>query len=219
MGAAASYAVKRPKWPTGRTAGFVFFGALAGRAIGSAIAVTSHYKFIGSIQEPEKFAKAMDNIQHRLGQPILRDVPIIMKPAPSSPSAASPDFVDSPDRVSSLSLCIHLHELNSLTAYAQPVHQDQDQPPARSNVASSPPPPISHQTQTSWDRIRRANANGAQQSSWDAIRQNHEKAEMQRRPPPQSQSTSDSPARDSRAEEQAKFDAMLEKERNFRSNT
>jgi hypothetical protein len=59
-----------------------------------------------------------------------------------------------------------------------------------------------------WDEIRAANArNAAQQSSWDALRQNHERNQVARTDDAYSSTEND------RAQEQARFDAMLEAER------
>lgn len=205
VGGGASYAAQRtqPKWTAGRTASFVFLGALTGRAIGSALAVYSHYKFIDQLKEPTGFSKAMENIQQRMGPggPI-RGTPIILK-RPDSASTSGLDYPPIPD------------------GFSQP------QPNFDSGEATpvAAIPPSSQQPQqpqeTTWDRIRKANGNGANQSSWDTIRQSHEKAQMQRRPDSNPQPVS--PTDDARyrggidrLDEQAKFDALLEKERNFR---
>ncbi|KIM85322.1 hypothetical protein PILCRDRAFT_817326 [Piloderma croceum F 1598] len=59
-----------------------------------------------------------------------------------------------------------------------------------------------------WDEIRAANTrNAAQHSSWDALRQNHERNQVARTDDAYSSTESD------RAQEQARFDAMLEAER------
>ncbi|TEB39285.1 hypothetical protein FA13DRAFT_1725271 [Coprinellus micaceus] len=201
LGAGAAYGAKRtqPKWTTGRTASFVFLGALTGRAIGSALAVYAHYRFIDQIREPEGFSKAMDNIQQRMGTPRVGGAPIIIKrPNNDTSSSSSSEFPPMPDGFSQ----------------PQPVTD-------RLETAPVPPmstsPPSQHLQETTWDRIRKANGNGASQSSWDTIRQNHEKAQIQRRPPSQTHPLSDDPRYPAnRLDEQATFDAMLEKERNFK---
>jgi len=62
-----------------------------------------------------------------------------------------------------------------------------------------------------WDQIRAANTRGASNSSWDALRQNHERARMDN-----PNEDPKNPGGDDRAAEQAKFDALLEKERNIK---
>lgn len=66
-----------------------------------------------------------------------------------------------------------------------------------------------------WDEIRAANARGAKPSSWDTLRQGHERTKGQvsdnlisNQAPSM---TNDADAE--RAQEQARFDAMLEAER------
>ncbi|KAJ3547577.1 hypothetical protein NMY22_g1583 [Coprinellus aureogranulatus] len=215
IGAGASYAAQRAQpipRATGRAAGIVFFGALTGRAIGSALAVYSHYRFIDQIRDPEGFTKAMENIQQRIGPSgpgiLGSSQPVILKrstefESATSSSSASPDFPPVPDGFS------QPQPVSDLVATTQ-------------NLSTSPSQPPQPPRETTWDRIRKANGNGVNQSSWDSIRQNHEKAQMQRRSPTQTQPDpfSDGSARYrdgfDRRDEQAKFDAMLEKERGFR---
>ncbi|KAG6888677.1 hypothetical protein C0995_006667 [Termitomyces sp. Mi166 len=70
-----------------------------------------------------------------------------------------------------------------------------------------------------WDQIRAANARPSTNSSWDALRQSHERTRV-----PSMTSAPDSIAfqrsRDEdRAAEQAKFDEMLERERNIKDES
>ncbi|KAF5341170.1 hypothetical protein D9611_006066 [Ephemerocybe angulata] len=215
-GASAAYALKRPSWPPGRTVGFVAFGALAGRAFGSAIAVMSHYKFIEKIEEPERFSAAMENVQRRLGKAVPKAPGIVMKPrgrgeegvegvegggfgGPAVDGEGGGDAFHPPD-----------------PRLIPPF-------PSPSTPASEAPPPSPSPSTptTSWDRIRTANGHGtARPSSWDALRQTQAKAELQRRPPPPSsqspQSDFSSDPRFREEDDQAKFDAMLERERNMK---
>jgi hypothetical protein len=72
----------------------VILGAFTGRAMGSALAVWQYYRFIESIQEPEGFSKAMENVQRRLGPPALHGPPIIAKAdSHHSSKSASDDVV------------------------------------------------------------------------------------------------------------------------------
>lgn len=74
-----------------------------------------------------------------------------------------------------------------------------------------------------WDRIRAANIRTAGSSSWDALRQKHESTRIQNRVPDTTvDDVNAEPAGQAkieamnRAEEQAKFDALLDRERNMK---
>ncbi|RXW24748.1 hypothetical protein EST38_g1104 [Candolleomyces aberdarensis] len=199
LGGCASYAARRPGWTGSRTASFVILGAFTGRAMGSAFAVWQYYRFIDSIQEPEGFSKAMENVQRRLGQPALHGPPIIAKVDPHHSSRPASD---------------------------DGVREDTDMPVFSSNpveqAPSNPPNPSQSQPQTSWDRIRAANSSKAQQSSWDAIRQSQGKASLQRQSQSNTSANSSGPGSypddHDRTEEQAKFNSLLEEERNYGQN-
>ena len=70
---------------------------------------------------------------------------------------------------------------------------------------NAPDPPADKPSLDSrWDEIRAANArNTGRQSSWDALRQNHERDRVQK---------AEGESGSERAQEQARFDAMLEAE-------
>ncbi|TFK30531.1 hypothetical protein FA15DRAFT_651098 [Coprinopsis marcescibilis] len=76
--------------------------------------------------------------------------------------------------------------------------------------------PEPQETATAWGKIRTVNANQSQQSSWDLIRQSHERARIPR--PDQASTSSDNRFREelTRSEEQASFDALIDKERNMK---
>lgn len=65
-----------------------------------------------------------------------------------------------------------------------------------------------------WDQIRAANARNPGTSSWDTLRQSHERVSVQRSQFGVS-TNPDEFARNDQATEQARFDALLEQERNF----
>jgi len=68
---------------------------------------------------------------------------------------------------------------------------------------------------SSWDAIRKANSQ-AKESTWDNLRQRHERANLPNAVR-EDQSTTEysQPVNDERTAEQAKFDALLEAERNM----
>jgi hypothetical protein len=76
---------------------------------------------------------------------------------------------------------------------------------------------------SAWDRIRAANVRTAGNSSWDALRQKHESARIQSCVPDTTvDDVNGEPVRQvkievmSRSDEQAKFDALLDRERNMK---
>ncbi|KAF6760839.1 hypothetical protein DFP72DRAFT_1165938 [Ephemerocybe angulata] len=219
-GASAAYALKRPSWPTGRTVGLVAFGALAGRAFGSAIAVMSHYKFIEKIEEPERFSAAMENVQRRLGKAAPKAPGIVMKPRRGGVEEG--EGVDGGGGGGGGGFGGPVVEEGGGDSFPPP--EPRPIPPFPSPSPSSseaPPQPAAPTPTSSWDRIRTANGHGtARPSSWDALRQTQAKAELQRRPPPPSSQSpqSDFPpdTRFREEDDQAKFDAMLERERNMK---
>ncbi|KAF9460803.1 hypothetical protein BDZ94DRAFT_1222422 [Collybia nuda] len=98
------------------------------------------------------------------------------------------------------------------------VEHDPDAPPTEPHSAPAPPTnsvavssSIKHPSK--WDQIRNANSRTANSSSWDLLRQNHERGRMA-----SGRESEDDPEQIKdydRAAEQAKFNALLEKERNF----
>jgi len=77
---------------------------------------------------------------------------------------------------------------------------------------SAPPSfrPVTGRPASRWAEIRAANGNVVGHSSWDRLRQKHERARTE-----PGDSSTGAPEVD-RATEQARFDAMLEKERNMK---
>ncbi|EAU93064.1 hypothetical protein CC1G_06784 [Coprinopsis cinerea okayama7 len=173
VGAVSGYSLRHRSWGAARLGGVVFFSALTGRAVGSAYAVFSFYRFLNGLENPDGFARALENVQHRLEQP----------GAIPAPQQSQDD------------------------SFSTPVY-----PETASSSPSSPAAPPAAPT-SAWDRIRAANAQQTQQSSWDALRQSHERSRVPR--PPQDGSSDNRFYDSDRAAEQAKFDELLEKERNF----
>lgn len=89
-------------------------------------------------------------------------------------------------------------------------HPPQSQSPQPHTPDQPPVRPLSK-----WDQIRN-NAAPSTSSSWDALRQKHEKSQLQQSSTaPTNQNTEQQ--QDDRAVEQAKFDALLERERKLSS--
>lgn len=92
--------------------------------------------------------------------------------------------------------------------------------PSRSDATNAPAVAQTSSTPASaWDRIRAANAKQGQPSSWDSLRQTHERSRIsgatQKQASPGEEGNKFYDDTD-KAAEQAKFDELLEKERNFR---
>ncbi|KAG6842578.1 hypothetical protein C0991_000104 [Blastosporella zonata] len=82
------------------------------------------------------------------------------------------------------------------------------------------PSPVTSNSPTKWDQIRTVNSHTSTNSSWDALRQNHERSRVPSSTTA-SQSADDTDAfqrscDNDRAAEQAKFNELLERERNIK---
>jgi hypothetical protein len=89
-----------------------------------------------------------------------------------------------------------------------------DSAPTTQAAAPNPVTPPSTKAASKWDQIRAVNSRTINNSSWDTLRQNHERERVAN-----SSNTGDDPEQirgDDRAAEQARFDALLEKERNIK---
>jgi len=210
----------KPVWSSGRRSLVLTLGAVSGHAMGSAYTAYSHFKFIKSLEEPERFSAALDNVQRRIGEKDGRTGPAILKTPTSEPSVPVPDseFQGPP----SDGMPQHANPLAATLTFSTafvatpPPSEAFQQPP---NRATPQPQGQAQANLSSWDRIRLANSGKAQQSSWDAIRQKHEKESLQRRPSESSANRVPPSNMDfDRSAEQAKFDAMLERERNHKFN-
>jgi hypothetical protein len=88
---------------------------------------------------------------------------------------------------------------------------------ASTNTVRTNPTPPSAVSSNKWEQIRAANSHTSRNSSWDSIRQSHERSRIIN---PGNTDDNDYETRqtryEDRAEEQAKFDALLEKERNIK---
>ncbi|KAF9270304.1 hypothetical protein L218DRAFT_992937 [Marasmius fiardii PR-910] len=83
-------------------------------------------------------------------------------------------------------------------------------PPSLPLPAPAEPPAPKPLNQNHWDEIRKTNSNKASPSTWDQLRQRHEKSDMEPNSNPQTQKDDD------RARAQAKFDALVDRERNMK---
>lgn len=189
LGGCLMYSIRKPSWSTPKTTALVLTSAVLGRAVGAVSSVREHYQFARSIENPAGFAQAMQNIQRKLGQPVMR------------PIGRPQDHTSADD---------HSQE------------RDFQLPPPRASLEQPPMTKPTTSTGT-WDRIRAANVRTAGNSSWDTLRQKHESARIQNRVPDTTvDDVNGEPVGQakieimSRTEEQAKFDALLDRERNMK---
>ncbi|CAA7266532.1 unnamed protein product [Cyclocybe aegerita] len=79
----AALTIKRPKWsPLQRNLVVLSFGA-GGWVFGAVNRITSYSKFLGSIENPAGFKKALHNIQNQVGVPLTG--PVLVRPYQPSP--------------------------------------------------------------------------------------------------------------------------------------
>lgn len=168
--------------------GFTLFGYLFGQAVAN----TQHYSFVRSIQDPIGFGRAMENIQTQIGGHI-----------PKGPYLIRQVEDDNPERVHPPGFGTFPPTTSQIPDFGDWFPEPQRPKPAESMVQT---PPVV-KPESKWDQIRTANSRSAGNSSWDALRQSHEKTQLakagERSGPEQ-------------VDEQAQFDAMLEKERNMK---
>ncbi|KAK7058885.1 hypothetical protein VNI00_001509 [Paramarasmius palmivorus] len=90
-------------------------------------------------------------------------------------------------------------------------HAPSSMPVAKSQTAPTPAP----QAHSRWDEIRSKNAKQATPSAWDALRETHQRSQIQSKEGT-SKGTEVPAPQDDRAKAQAEFDAMVERERNMK---
>ncbi|KAG5648069.1 hypothetical protein DXG03_007104 [Asterophora parasitica] len=193
------YAVRRRNWGLPRTALFLLPVSFVGFVAGHVASITAHYNFVRSIEDPEGFSQAMLNIQKHTGS-YPPPGPTIVR---QGGKWAVDHDADTPP----------IHTLEQHTSPMPSMISDASAP--SSSLAATPPAPPSK-----WDQIRAVNSRTSTNSSWDALRQNHERTRV---PASNMNSLNDGGASDfdrtrgdDRAAEQAKFDELLEKERNMK---
>ncbi|KAG5654105.1 hypothetical protein H0H81_007519 [Sphagnurus paluster] len=162
-----------------------------GFLIGHVMSISAHYNFVRSIENPEGFSQALDNIQKNTGS-FPPNGPIIVR-------QGGKWAVDHDAEVPVLE--------NGSHGESSPVPSTQT--PTKDPVPSIKP-------MSKWDQIRAANSRTTPHSSWDALRQNHERARVSPEGASSATPEFERTRGDDRALEQAKFDELLEKERNMK---
>jgi hypothetical protein len=60
---------RNPKWTQLKTHAVNFTAGLGGFTFGRLAVISAHYNYLRSIENPDGFSKAMENIQSKLGEP------------------------------------------------------------------------------------------------------------------------------------------------------
>jgi hypothetical protein len=61
------YGLRRPTWSNTRAYLFLSTASFAGFVVGHVMSLSAHFKFVRSIENPEGFSQAMENIQRNTG--------------------------------------------------------------------------------------------------------------------------------------------------------
>ncbi|KAJ3568795.1 hypothetical protein NP233_g5470 [Leucocoprinus birnbaumii] len=188
----AVYILKKPSWSRLRTLGVAGGIGIGSIAVGNGLTLKSHLDFVRSLDNPGGFSRALDRIQKQSNLAL-----------PSSP------------------VIVHRYKIEEELHGNTVDHQEFVQPeitaePVTQSTIQTPSASSETRPKSQWDQIRAANAAKTTSSSWDALRQRHEKPRVQNSGTCTGQATNDQQV-DDRAAEQAKFDALLEKERNLSS--
>ncbi|GLB36238.1 hypothetical protein LshimejAT787_0305260 [Lyophyllum shimeji] len=180
------YAVRKPHWSNIRSYLFLTTASFGGFVIGHAVSLSEHFKFVRTIENPEGFSQALENIQKKMGS--------FPAPGPTIIRQSGKWTVN--------------HDPDTPPSQTSPMSHDTNAPTSTQDSVPSSTKPISK-----WDQIRAANSRTSPNSSWDALRQKHERARV---PPPSGSETFERTRSEDRAAEQAKFDELLDRERNIR---
>ncbi|KZS93009.1 hypothetical protein SISNIDRAFT_485950 [Sistotremastrum niveocremeum HHB9708] len=200
-GLTGAWGAIRRRWTLPRYGLNLLFAAFVGRDVGAVLQVALQAKFIKTLQNPEGFSAALQNIYTQS-----------IEQSQSSKS-----------RTGSESIPENLPKIFE----DEPVKDGWQMPstsvPSESNADGDAPVPRPLSA-SRWDDIRSANKKPTQApSAWDAIRESSLKEGLQRRPEQEARSKTEESHGDwesqdlERAREQAKFDALLDAERNIGS--
>ncbi|GBE78231.1 hypothetical protein BKA93DRAFT_793771 [Sparassis latifolia] len=197
-GTAAGYTrfYRKPPMSINRSVIISTVAAFLGSVYGQFRRAKAHWNFTKALDDPAAFSQALQNVNQRTGgtTPLTwtlqraKEVPqredVHGNNTSQNPDAWAPDA----DQGAS-----------AVTVASGSILKPTQQPASESTSKSH----------SRWEDIRTANArNAAQSSSWDVLRQSHEREQIP------SDNQPETPYADSsRAQEQARFDAMLEAER------
>ncbi|KAH9950498.1 hypothetical protein B0H21DRAFT_819296 [Amylocystis lapponica] len=195
-GAVAGYGVfsKRSRWTVRRTTILGVVAGVCGTVYGQFRRAKAHWTFTQQLDDPVAFTQALENVNQRTGG---------VKPLAWTLQRA----VDAAQKQDMHGNILRPQESSFTPDVDQSVSPDTTsaeiaRPPSSSSEDSSRPA-------NRWDQIRAANArNAGQPSSWDILRQQHERERVVKK------TVSEDRFDDvDLAEEQARFDAMVDAER------
>lgn len=179
----------KPPWSIARGAVYGGLAGFGGGAVGQYMEFKAHAGFIRSLEDRDGFLKALSNVHTRMNGTVLPGVDLSQQ----EPAGVMMRESDTEQKRKLFSTIAIKHHVRCLMIGADDVST------SNANKSSS---------DSRWNEIRTANArNTGRQSSWDALRENHERSRVQ-----QSDGEPVSPESE-RAQEQARFDAILEAER------
>lgn len=162
------------------------------------MSISAHLRFVRSIENPSGFSRALDNVQKSMGG-FSPPGPVIVRQGGNlavdhNLESSAPSWSNS--------------KIVSLILIRYPDPTESQEIPTNSAMIGAP-------SSSKWEQIRAANSRTSRNSSWDAIRQGHERRRVV---DPGSNNDFDAAQtrHEDRATEQAKFNALLEKERNIK---
>lgn len=214
------------RWPPSRTLLYATVGGGVGGLFGTMQRAQAHLRFSRSLQDPEGFRRAVENTYLReegeriqLTLPTDRVAPRKPVPVPQQQQQPQDDATAGSlkegwgmqaDAVDSLP-----EEAAQTAAPQRAIPQPMRRALPENTTASTP---------SRWDEIRKANTRNANPSSWDSLRQDHERSRsssngqsLQDTAKPLPDSRSPATAEDDLAAEKARFEALLDAERNIAS--
>ncbi|KAF9569660.1 hypothetical protein CPC08DRAFT_652539 [Agrocybe pediades] len=163
LGSASFFLLPGPKkWKPQRRLAAGASLAMSCYVMGRASELAAHFAFLRSLENPEGFGKAIENVQSQLGQ--LEHTGLITRPNKSTDDGFS---IDENGNV----------ETPSVTSIP-----DASRVPKTQAAPAAPP-------SSKWDEIRKKHNPAAHNSAWDAIRQKHEKQQISSEPTPDQQET------------------------------
>jgi len=145
---------RNPKWSQLKTHAVNVTAGLGGFTFGRLAVISAHYNYLCTIENPDGFSKAMENVQSKLGAPKAGLV-IARTYQPALPDDAYPN--QTPD--DSLQLML----------------------PSSNSESSPSKPGLTDKERSKWEQIRAANNRTVHSSSWDTLRQKHERENVKHR--------------------------------------
>lgn len=184
-------AFRKPSWSQIRTYTLITGATVGGFTAGRALCLNAHVKFVKSLEDPAGFSRALENIQREIGSIIPRG-PEIVRPFEEAQDKRAIGAVPTSSSQGS--------------TYSNPATGTNET--TLTAPSSAPTSATSTKPKSKWDDIRAANT-PVKSSLWDSVRESHEKSHLS----PQAEGEGELSEAEHRRQEQAAFDALLERER------